>query len=415
MRVSAYALLGNQVLSAALGVVYWILAARLYGVVIVGASSAAVSALLLIAGVADLGLSAGMVRFLPRAGDRTRRIIVLAYATSIVAAAVLSLVFVVFGGRLNFGGVLGFGALTALWVILAAVLRTLFRLQDAVLTGLKQAKWVLIENAIYNAAKIVILVAGVSYLGRAGIVGSWFIPLPLVVALCAWLIFGLYTRARPLSPAPTDSAALSLREIATSSGGDYVGSLVAEAASRLLPLVVIVVLGAAANAYFYQAWLVAATLGLLAGSMTDSFTAEAAGDRAHVGRYSRDILRQMAALILPAAAVIGVGAPLILTLFGTSYAAEGSALLRWLCLSTPLIVFNTWYLAYARVMSRIRQVVWLQSIGAFVLLAVGYVLLRPLGITGIGLAWVVSQVPITVIGLLNSRDVLALKPEASAL
>lgn len=407
MRVSAYALLANQILSAGLGLLYWIFAARLYGAVVVGESSAAISVLLLIAGVAELGLNGGMVRFLPRTGARTRRIILYAYAASVASAVVLSIAFLALGRSIGLGGVLGFGSLTALWVILAAVLRTLFRLQDAVLAGLKQAKWVLIENAIYNVAKILILAVGVTYLGNAGIVGSWFIPLPLVVILCAWLIFGPFTRPDRLAPAPDDGSSLTLREIAASSGGDYVGSLVAEAASRLLPLMVVAVLGAAANAYFYQAWLVAATLGLLAGGMIDSFIAQAASDRAEIAQYSRDMLRQMAALILPAAALIAAAAPLVLRLFGPAYAAQGSTLLRLLCLSTPLIIFNTWYLAYARVMARIRQVVWLQSVAATVLLVLGFALLRPLGINAIGVAWGVSQIPVMVIGVIGSREVFA--------
>ncbi len=406
LRRNAYALVANQVLSAGLGLVYWMLAARLYGVVVVGTSSAVISTLLLISGIAELGLNGGMVRFLPRGGARTRQVILLAYAASIGASVLLSVIFVVLGGTLALSGVVGSGLLAAVWVTLAAVLRTLFRLQDGVLTGLKQARWVLIENAIYNVAKIAILALGVRYLANAGIVGSWFIPLPFVVVLCAWLIFGVYTRGDRLAPAPAGSPPLTLREVASSSGGDHVGSLVADAASRLLPLLIVAVLGAAANAYFYQAWLVATTLGLLAGSMTDAFMAEAAGDRPNIGRHSRDILRQMTMLIIPAAVVIGLGAPLILSLFGKAYAAEGSALLRWLCISSPLIIFNTWYLQYARVMSRIRQVVWLQILSSALLLGLGYAFLHPLGITGVGIAWILSQVPVTITGLLSSRDVL---------
>jgi O-antigen/teichoic acid export membrane protein len=406
LRANAYALVANQALSAALGLVYWILAARLYGAETVGLSSAVISTLLLISGVAELGLSGGMVRFLPRAGTRTRRIIALSYAASIGTTALLSVAFLAFGGLLGLGGMLGDGAMAAFWVITAAVFRTIFRLQDAVLTGLKQARWVLIENTIYNVAKILILIAGVRLLANAGIVGSWFIPTPLVVALCTWLIFGVYTRRSRIAPAPAGATPLTVREIALSSGGDHVGSLVAEAASRALPLVVVAIAGAVANAYFYQAWLVAATWGLFAGSMTDSFIAEAAGDRANIGKYSRDILRQMSMLIIPAATIIALAAPLVLRLFGPVYAAEGTTLLRLLCLASPLVLFNTWYLAYERVIGRIRRVVWLQILSAGLLLALTYLLLGPLGINGVGVATIISQVPIALIGVLSTREVL---------
>ena len=86
--VNAYALVLNQVTSAGLGFLYWMLAARLYGVKVVGVSSAAISTLLLISGVAQLGLNAGMYRFVPRAGRHARKLIVWSYVVTIVAGAV---------------------------------------------------------------------------------------------------------------------------------------------------------------------------------------------------------------------------------------------------------------------------------------------------------------------------------------
>ena len=406
MYANANALVANQVLSAGLGMLYWILAARLFPVQTVGASSAVISTLLLVSGVSQLGFGGGMTRFLPRAGMRTRRLILVSYGAVVMTSAVLSVAFVALGGALGLKGVLGDGPFLAMWAVAATVLWSIFRLQDAVLIGLRQAKWVLIENAIYNVSKIVLLFVGVRSLAKAGIVGSWFLPTPIVIVLCTWLIFGVFTRSSRLSPAPVGTKHLTVREVALSSGGDHVGSMVAEAASRLLPLLIVAVLGAAANAYFYQAWLVATTLGLLASGTTDSFTAEAAADRPNSGRYSRDILRYMSLLILPAAAILAIGAPLILMLFGKTYAAEGTTLLRWLCLATPLLIFNSWYLAYARVVGKIRRVVWLQCIAAVLLLGLSYLFLKPFGITGVAFAWILSEAAITVVGVFDSRAVL---------
>ena len=405
LYANAYALVANQVFSAGLGMLYWVLAARLYSASTYGASSAVISTLLLISGIAQLGLGAGLNRFLPRAGTGTRRLILLSYAAVIATSVVLSLAFVALGGALGLKSVLGDGPLLALWAVLAAVAWSIFRLQDAVLVGLRQAKWVFIENTIYNLAKILFLWAGVEFLAKAGIVGSWFLPTPIVIALVTWLVFGVYTRPSRIDSAPADAQPLTLREVAATSGGDHVGSLVAEAASRLLPVIVVAVLGAATTAYFFTAWLVATTLGLVAGSMTDSFTAEAAGDRANVRRYSHDILRHMAVVTISAAVVLAIGAPLILSLFGKNYAAQGTTLLRWLCLSSPLIVFNNWYLSYARLMGRIRQVVWLQSIGAVLLLGLSYLLLHSIGITGVAFAWIASEAVTAAWGLYDSRDV----------
>ena len=406
LYANANALVANQASSAVLGLIYWMLAAHLYHVDTVGASSAVISTLLLLSAIAQLGLGTGMVRFLPRAGTDTRRLILLSYGAVILTSAVFALGFALLGGALELKGVMGRGLLQGTFAVLATVSWSVFYLQDAVLKGLRRAKWVFIDNLLYNLAKIATLVIGATYLARAGIVGSWFLPTPIMIALIGWMIFGVFTRPENIVPAPAGGIRLTLREVATSAGGDHVGSLVAEAAVRLLPLLVVAVLGVAENAYFYQAWLVATPIALFASSMADSFSAEAATNRPSIGRYSRDILRHMALLILPVAAILAIGAPLVLTLFGKTYAAEGTVLLRWLCLSSPLVIFNAWYLAYLRVMGRIKRVVWVQVLAALVLIALSYLLVHPLGVAGVGIAWLVSQTAQAIFGLADARGVL---------
>ena len=406
LYANAHALVLNQIQSAGFGFIYWFLAGRLYPSAVVGAGSAVISALLLISGVAQLGFGNGMTRFLPRAGLQTRRIIIVAYAAVTAMSVVLALIFVAAGKSLGLQAMLGSGPLVLVWTALAAVLWSIFRLQDAVLVGLRESVWVLVENTIFNIAKIVLLVVGVGLLGNAGVVGSWFLPTPIVIVLCTWLIFGVYTRSSRMRPAPEEAEALTIREVAWSSGGDHVGSLFAEAASRLLPLVIIGILGGSATAYFTTAWLVATTLQLLAGGITDSFTAEAAADCANIARYSRDALRYMAVLIAPAALVLGIGAPLLFAILPAEYGHQGASLLRWLCLASPLVVFNTWYLAYARVIGQIGRVVSLEVIGAALMLGILIVTLRPLGINAVALAWAISQAVITIAGVTGSRHVL---------
>ena len=406
MYANANALVANQIQSAGFGFLYWVLAARLYPAAVVGTGFAVVSILQLISGVAQLGFGGGMTRFLPRAGLQTRHIIVVAYAAVSAMSVALALVFVAVGGALNLQGTFGSGPLVLAWAAIAAVLWSIFRLQDAVLIGLRESVWVLVENTIFNVAKIVVLVLGVRLLGDAGVVGSWFVPTPIVIVLCTWLIFGVYTRSNRLKPAPEGTEPLTMREVAWSSGADHIGSLVAEGASRLLPLVIIGILGGPATAYFTTAWLVATTLQLLASGVTDSFTAEAAADRPNIARYSRETLRYMAILIVPAALVLGFGAPVILVIAGKSYSQEGTVLLRWLCVASPLVVFNTWYLAYARVIGQIMRVVWLQVIAAALLLGICIVTLDQLGISAVAVAWAISEGVITLAGVVHSRHVL---------
>ena len=289
--------------------------------------------------------------------------------------------------------------------VLATVLWSVFTFQDGVLIGLRKSVWVLVENFTYNTAKIVLLVVGASVLHDAGIVGSWFLPTPLVVALVTWIVFGRLLRA-PHAETNDGTDVPTVREVAFSVTGDHAGSMVAETAVRALPLMVVALLGAEQNAYFYQAWMVAMTVTLIAGGMVNSFSAEAAADRANIRAYSWGILRHIAMVIVPAALVIGVGAPLVLTLFGPAYAAEGTALLRWLALAALPAAFVVWHLAYSRVIGNIRTVFIVQAVRAVLFLALSYWLLPIGGIESVGIAWLIVNVLAAAYGLIDSRKML---------
>ncbi|MGV8084340.1 MAG: phosphotransferase [Coriobacteriia bacterium] len=409
MERNAYALVAHQLLSASLGLVYWLLAARLYSATVVGASSAFISALLLVSSISQVGLAGGMARFVPRAGRHARRLVSSAYVVAIVASVIGGIVFLVLHSMFDFGDVLLGGLIQPWWVVLAVIGWTVFYLQDGVLIGTHQAVWVLAENFVYNFLKIAILVAGASMLGQAGIIGSWFLPVPVAIVLVTWLVFGRFLRPHDEAGDAPPEIRVTLREFAFSVSGDHVGTMASEATVRLLPAFVVATMGAAENAYFYQAWMVTNVLGLIASGMTNSFTAETAAAPGKAGENSRKILKRIAELVVPATVLVGVGAPLILGVFGPAYAREGSTLLRWLALATLPFIFNTWYLAYLRVVRRIRGVVVIQVSSSALMIALTFLGLNTMGIAGVGVAWLITQIAVTAATARDAARVLSTK------
>lgn len=403
--INAYALVLNQVISAGLGFVYWMLAARLYGVGVVGASSAAISTLLLVSGITQMGLGGGMNRFVPRAGAQTRRLIVGGYIATIVAAGTLGLAALLLLRSGVIGDIPELSYFTPTLAVLATILWSVFTFQDGVLMGLRKSVWVLIENTTYNVSKIAALVIGALFLKESGIVASWFLPTPFVVALVAWIVFARVLR-EPIPPLTGGVKPPTIKEVASSVTGDHFGNVISESAVRALPIVVVALLGTAQNAYFYQAWMIANALTLMASGMANSFSAEAAGDRRNITAYSWGILRHMAVMMVPATLVAGIGASIVLSLFGPAYAREGAALLRLLAVATLPAAFVVWYLAYARVVGRIREVFALQTLRGVFFLGMSYVLLPSFGIESIGVAWLVVNVVAAAWGVFDARDAL---------
>jgi O-antigen/teichoic acid export membrane protein len=125
--------------------------------------------------------------------------------------------------------------------------------------------------------------------------------------------------------------------------------------------------------------------------MTTSLTVEGAIDRAKMGLNSGRFLRVMFGLLVPMVLVLAAGAPVILRFSGPDYAAIGAPLLVWLSLSILPGVVVSWYLSLARV-RQAHTVIWVVE-GGMALLTFGlsYALLGLQGITGVGVAALVSN------------------------
>lgn len=406
LYANAYALIANQIASAGLGFLYWLLAARLYTPDVVGQSSATISTLLFLAALAEFSLKSAMTRFVPRAGTRTPRLIVYTYSVNLLAAALVSSIFFFAGSHFQFAKNLFADIPVPIsWLVLTTMVWCIFYVQDGVLTGLRQAVWVLIENSLYNVAKIVLLIVGVRLFLDHGIVASWFLPTPLLVLLVTALIFWRFV-PQHIAATNTRATTITPRQVVTSVTGDHIGTLLAETSARLLPLLVLERLGKSENAYFYQAWVIATTLYYIAGNMTSSFTVEAAANLGQITVYSRRILLHMARLIAPMALAVFIAAPLGLSLFGAVYAREGTTLLRWLSAAILPVIFNTWYLSYARVTGHIKAIILCQGLVSVLTLGLSYLWLPTYGIVSIGIAWLISQSLVAVLVAVKTAPML---------
>ena len=405
LYANAYALMANQIASAGLGILYWMLAARLYSPEVVGQNSAIISFLMFLAALSELGLKAAMTRFIPRMRAHMARLIICTYSANLVATVLFGMIFFVANHYLRFATNLWGDTSGTGWLILAAMAWCVFYVQDGVLMGMRQAKWVLIENSLFNLAKIVLLVVAVRAFFDYGIVASWFLPTPALILLVNILIYWRFLPDHVKMPS-AQATPVASPQVVTSTMGDYFGSLLAEACVRLLPLLVIGLLGSSANAYFYQAWIVALPLQFVAWSMTASFTVEAAANMNQIVAYSRRTLRHMALLTLPMALAIFLAAPFGLALFGEAYALEGTPLLRWLMLATPSVIVNVWYLSYARVLGEAKAMILNQGLLCVLTLGLSYWWLPTFGITSIGIAWLISQTCVAMLVVAKTAPML---------
>ncbi|MGH9223128.1 MAG: lipopolysaccharide biosynthesis protein [Acidimicrobiales bacterium] len=398
---NGYALMANTAVTAALGMAYWLVAARLYPPAAVGAGGAAVSALLFVAGVSQMNFMGAVVRFLPVAGAASKRLLASTYAVSCAAAGVLGTVAVATSPWwAPDDSPLRSGAPAAAVFVIGVAAWCVFVLQDSALTAVRQAVWVPVENGLYGLAKLAMLVGfAVAVAGPAtgtGILASWALPAAACIVPVNLLLFRRFIPSHIAARRDHEPFPLSIRRVARFVGGDYVGSLFNQALISLMPLLVVVLVGSEGGGHFYVAWTIATTMDLLASNLATSMTVEGALDEGRVAQFGREILRRVATVLVPVVAAAAALAGVVLGLFGAGYRSNSATLLRLLVLATIPRALATVYVGLCRVERRVSHIAGVQAAQAVLVLGLAAALVPWLGIVGAGVATLVGQTAVAV-------------------
>ena len=402
---SSYALILTTVLNAAMGVLFWVAAAQLYPTDIVGLGAGGISALQLVATIGWVGLIFTIMRYVPVAGTARRRLVLGVYAAGVGMAVAAAVLFTAtLAGRLNVGFVtdgwpstLAFCAAVAVWVV--------FTLQDGALISLRRAPWVPVENLLYGALKLILLVALSAVAAAWTLLGVWVGAAAIIAVIVNALLFG-----RLLS-ATTDAPALpSARRLARFSAGHTGAGFIALLPDFLVPLLVLAYLDPAANAYYYAAWTVGLVTRALAVNIADALIVEAAYGQETFSHLFRMVGRLFAVLLAPLILVLLVGAAPIMGIFGAAYADEATALLRYFALSLVPFTLVTLALAVDRVRERFTDALLITSVGTVTAVGLDLILIPRHGITGAGVGWLAGQSLAALVAIRTLRKELVPRP-----
>ncbi|MEV3990238.1 lipopolysaccharide biosynthesis protein [Streptomyces sp. NPDC049837] len=401
---NAYALMLSTGVSAALGLGFWLVAARYYTEEAVGQGSAAIAAMRLLSSITATTMIGAVVRYVPRAGRATGPLVWRTYAVSSLVVALASVAFLctldLWGP--SYAPLRGLGA--GVFFTVACVAWALLTLQDGVLTGLRKAVWVPVGNAVFSTAKLLLLVAFASALPVLGIFVSWAAAIALSVLPLGWLVF------RRLIPrqaaADRHREPPTPREMGRFLAGDSVGALFSLAMINLLPVMVAVRFDSAHNGWFYTAYTVGGTMEFMAINMASSLTAHASHSPDSLAEGVRGALRRMALLLVPVVLVLVVFAPRILAPFGPSYAEHGTLVLRLLAAAALPRVAVELYIGVLRVQGRTGALAAVQGAMCLLVLGSAAVLMSPAGIAGAGLAMLLSMVVMALVSAPGLRGAL---------
>jgi O-antigen/teichoic acid export membrane protein len=154
-------------------------------------------------------------------------------------------------------------------------------------------------------------------------------------------------------------------------------------------VIVLARLGAEQAAAYAVVWAVVWALYRITAAVGRSVCATEPA-RAEEVRWT--VVRRALVVVAPAAVLLALTAPLVLSVFGEHYAEWGAAALTLAALSAVPNVVTAAAVRAARLRGRAGVLVGVPAAVAILVVAISWLFIPVLGITAVGLAWLVAQV-----------------------
>lgn len=395
MRIvrNAVALVGTQGVTSVLGFAYWWLAARWFNASAVGAASAIVSAMTLIATFGMLGLGALLIGHLPRNRARAPQLITTAVLVAGGVSAALGVVFALasplispeiasLAGRLDHLLIFAFGAaLTGMSLVL-----------DQAAVGVMRSSVQFWRNAVFSIAKLAALAGVGIWLARTDsyvIFMTWVLGVGVSLFAIVLLEAGRGKLNRRYRPELRSLAGMQREALA-----HHGLNLILLGPGLFLPLIVTALLSAEMNAYFYTAWMLNGFVTVVPVALTTVLFAAVSQDPATLSQRLRLTFGASLAYGVAAIVVIAVAGRWLLGLFGANYAQEGATALTILTLTVIPLVITEHFVALARIARQPGRATVPLGISNLLKLVFAAVGAKIAGLTGLSIGILIASVAI---------------------
>src|SRR4030042_2787394 len=172
----------------------------------------------------------------------------------------------------------------------------------------------------------------------------------------------------------------------------------------VLPIMVVNLLGAEQNAYFYIAWTIATLLPAIPYSISMSLFAEGSNFEDKLRENVIKSLKLTFMLLIPAVVLTVLVGKWRLLAFGQSYSTNALHLLWILAISSLPMAINYIYTSILQVTNRIKELVVIWGFIAIAVLVVSYLVMPTTGIMAIGYAWLGVHCVVAIYVIVSTRQ-----------
>jgi len=255
---------------------------------------------------------------------------------------------------------------------------------QGIFVGFRKAEYSFIQTIITFAR--IGIVPFLTAFGALGIYASCGLT-PILAFLLGFFLISRVCKYRPF---PSVKRGV-INDLFHFSFGNYIARIFEELPRVILPIMVINILGAEKNAYFFIAWQISMLLHAIPRWTSVSLLAEGSYNQEELRRNTKRATKFI--FILLGAVIVGIFlfGKYLLWIFGEEYAKNSLDVLLILVLGSIPFAFNVVYASIKRVQKEVKPVIWVYGGIAVITLVTSYLLMQNMGITGVGVAWMIGN------------------------
>lgn len=391
MLFNAGSIFATTAVTSLLGFVYWWAATRWFPPQSIGVAAAAISAMTLLGQLCILGLGTLLTTELPRQPDKAGPLISTALTVVGSVGACVGLVFVYIAPYMSHEFQPLKASLRDIVIFVVGIsLTAIILVLDQALIGLLRGGQRLWRNTLFATAKLVALIA----------IGFWLSSREAMSIYATWVFGSIISLAVLIIPMvlkkhwsvknylPRWELLRKLRKQAVL---HHLLNLALQAPILILPILVTVLLSAEMDAWFYVSWKIVVFVLIVPAALTNVLQAMGSAQPSTLADKARVTIGMSFAVSVLIICVFQFAAGQILSLFGSSYAAEASWSLRILLLALLPIIVHEHYLSICRIHSWIGQALLRIIPGALLELGGAALGAHLMGLVGLCIGWVAAN------------------------
>ena len=377
-RNSIYLVL-SRILNASTGILFWVIAAKLYSITNVGMATALISSLGLVMLFSRFGFDLSIIRYI-EISDKSKMFNTSLVITT-VASAMISLIAIILQATLDMNFT------RAMLFIVIAVCNSITLISGNMLLALRKGQYLFIQTVLLSLR--IFLLIPLVYSKNFGI----FLSLGICYILAA--VFSLWVLRKEVK--------LNIREIDRSfvqesfkfSIGSYISNLLTEAPILILPIMVLQLIGQEEAAIYYVAMAIGNFALIVPNALSTSLFIEGSRGRP----LKRIVMKAFATaylFLIPLTVVIGLWGKSILGFIDKEY-MEAYDLLLLVIIASLFAVIYMVFITVQNIKMKVEKNIKFNLLLFILLISASFCLIPRYHIIGVGYAWLFTHLVLTLV------------------